>query len=127
MSHQVRRLAYLIKNDVEGVEVGVDTQIAQTARFLATLCEARVAANAPADTGHQAMLCAGEVLNLQLASRDKLVELHGRLGEVAGKVGFQELAGAGSLKPGPGSALTTGSAPGGFSLVADDSTEIRSS
>ena len=112
MSNDVRRLAYLLKNDVEGVEFGNDAQLAQVARFVATLCDARIAAKTPADLGHDAIVCAAEVFSLQIASREKLIELHRRLGDVAGRVGVTELASGGSYKPGPGAALLTAEAEG---------------
>ncbi|SFR79719.1 hypothetical protein [Sphingomonas jatrophae] len=102
MSRDVRPLANVMAHDIWAVEFSHDRHLAKTAHFIATMAEARVASRAPAFVGHEALVCAGEAIQLQLAARAKLVELHERLQDVAGQVGVPEYAGSGGQKPEPG-------------------------
>lgn len=102
MSHRpasVRRTAALVQHDLIDLENQDDRQLAQAARFLGTLCEARIGLKLPVEMTDDIFQAAVENIQLRATVRSASARLHSKLGQMAGMLGIPEIADGGYPKP----------------------------
>lgn len=79
MRRDIFPVARHVANEIQQAEVQHDRDMAQSARLIATILDARCDAGVPASTGQTAIAKVFEALSLKQAARDSLIAAHADL------------------------------------------------